>query len=54
MADFVIVVIIAATLAAVIRKMIKDRRNGNMGCGCGCSSCSQGCMFCTSQKAEKE
>lgn len=45
MADLVIVIMIAGAVAAIIRKQIRDRKEGKTGCGCGCSGCA-GCGHC--------
>ena len=37
MATFVISALIFAAAAAIIAKMIKDRRAGKCSCSCGCS-----------------
>lgn len=43
MIDWVIGIVIAAAVAAVIIKKIKDAKAGKSGCGCGC-----GCSGCSS------
>lgn len=40
MADLVIGVVVAAAVAAVIWKKVKDARAGKPGCGCGCAGCT--------------
>lgn len=40
MIDWIIGILIAAALAAVVIKKIKDKKAGKSGCGCGCSGCS--------------
>lgn len=40
MIDWIIGIIIAAGVAAVIIKKIKDAKAGKPGCGCGCAGCS--------------
>ena len=32
-------VIVAAVLALIVRKMIRDKRNGKVSCSCGCGGC---------------
>lgn len=40
-----IVVLLAVTgiVAAIVIKMIKDKKKGKSACGCDCSKCSCGC-----------
>lgn len=45
MATFVISALIFAAAAAIIVKLVRDRRAGKCGCSCGCSG---GC--CTAQQ----
>lgn len=40
MIDWIIGIIVAAAVIAVIGKKIKDHREGKSGCGCGCAGCS--------------
>jgi hypothetical protein len=43
-------IVIAAALilivALIIRKMIRDKKNGKSFCGCDCSSCGGSCGSC--------
>lgn len=39
-ATIIISILIAGAVAAVVIKMIRDRKQGKSGCGCGCSSCA--------------
>jgi len=41
-----VLVIIAALVAAVIAKMIKDKKDGKPSCGGDCSSCGGACGAC--------
>lgn len=41
-----VLVIIAALVAVVIAKMIKDKKEGKSSCGCDCSSCGGACSAC--------
>ena len=36
----IICTVLAAVVALIIRKMIKDKKQGKSGCGCGCSGCA--------------
>lgn len=40
MIDWIIGIVIAAAVAAVIIKKVKDAKAGKSGCGCGCSGCA--------------
>ena len=40
MIDWIIGILIAAALAAIVIKKVKDKKAGKSGCGCGCSGCS--------------
>lgn len=40
MIDMVIGIVIAAAVAAVIIKKVKDAKAGKSGCGCGCAGCT--------------
>lgn len=40
MIDWMIGIVIAGAVAAVIIKKIKDKKAGKSGCGCGCSGCA--------------
>ena len=40
LATVLIALILVAILAAVIFKMIKDKKEGRSSCGCGCSACA--------------
>ncbi|MGN0518922.1 MAG: FeoB-associated Cys-rich membrane protein [Acutalibacteraceae bacterium] len=40
LATIIISVILVITVALVIRKMIKDKRQGKSSCGCGCANCA--------------
>lgn len=39
MIDWIIGILIAAALAAIVIKKVKDKKAGKSGCGCGCSGC---------------
>lgn len=39
MIDWILGIMIAAAVAAVIIKKVKDKKAGKSGCGCGCSGC---------------
>lgn len=39
MATYVVSLILAVVVAAIIYKMYKDHKSGKGGCGCGCSDC---------------
>ncbi|MDE5671723.1 MAG: FeoB-associated Cys-rich membrane protein [Eubacterium sp.] len=40
LATIIIAVIVIGILAAVIAKMIKDKKKGKTSCGCGCENCA--------------
>jgi len=40
MIDWIIGIVIAAAVAAVIMKKVKDAKAGKSGCGCGCDGCT--------------
>lgn len=40
LATIIISVILVIIVALVIRKMIKDKRQGKSSCGCGCANCA--------------
>ena len=40
LATIIIAVIVIGILAAIIVKMIKDKKKGKSSCGCGCSNCA--------------
>ena len=44
MIDWIIGIVIAAAVVAVIVKKVKDKKAGKSGCGCGC-----GCGGCASK-----
>ena len=54
MADWIIGLIIAAAVAAVIVKKVKDIRAGKSGCGCGCSGCGSSCPGCAGDSGERK
>lgn len=39
LSDVLVALILIAVVTLVIRKMIRDRKNGKTACGCGCSGC---------------
>lgn len=40
MGTIVVFLIVAAVIALIIFKLIRDRKNGKSSCGCGCESCA--------------
>ena len=40
LSTIIIAVIVIGILAAIIVKMIKDKKKGKSSCGCGCSNCA--------------
>ncbi|MEE0059457.1 MAG: FeoB-associated Cys-rich membrane protein [Acutalibacteraceae bacterium] len=36
----IIALVLAVIVALIIIRMIKNKKNGKLGCGCGCSSCA--------------
>lgn len=43
MGTFIVGMILLIIVAAVVAKMIKDKKNGKGSCGCGCENCSHKC-----------
>lgn len=39
LATIIIGLILFVIIAAIVIKLIKDRRNGKSSCGCGCENC---------------
>ena len=42
-ATIIISVVLVAIVAAIIIKMVRDRKAGKSSCGCGCSDCPSSC-----------
>lgn len=40
LATIIVSLILAGIIAAVIMKLIKNKKNGKSSCGCGCKGCS--------------
>ncbi|MDE6722947.1 MAG: FeoB-associated Cys-rich membrane protein [Eubacterium sp.] len=40
LSTIIIAVIVIGILAAIIVKMIKDKKKGKSSCGCGCENCA--------------
>lgn len=40
LATIIIAVIVIGILAAIITKMIKDKKKGKSSCSCGCENCA--------------
>jgi len=40
LATIIICAVLAAIIAIVAARIIKNRRNGSSSCGCGCGGCS--------------
>ncbi len=38
--SILIIILLAAVIAAVIFKMVSDKKSGKSGCGCGCEHCA--------------
>lgn len=36
----IVCAVLAAVVALIVRKMIKDKKKGKSGCGCGCDACA--------------
>lgn len=47
--DFIVIAIVAAVVAFVIVKMIKDKKAGKSSCSCNCGCCPNSAL-CHSQK----
>lgn len=43
-ATIVISIILLCIVALIVRKMVKDKKNGKGGCGCGCEGCANSSM----------
>ncbi len=43
MGDVIIIAVLAAIVAGIVYKMLKDRRSGRSACGCDCSRCGKCC-----------
>lgn len=39
-ATIIVSIVIAILTIAVIRKLIRDKREGKASCGCGCTNCA--------------
>lgn len=39
----IVLLVLACIVAAVIVKMVKDKKSGKSACGCNCSECACGC-----------
>lgn len=39
-ATIIICVILLAVIAAIIGKMVRDKKKGKFSCGCGCANCA--------------
>lgn len=50
MPTVIVGVIVAAVIALVIIKIIKDKKSGKGGCSCGCDGCSAGCNCHSDEK----
>ncbi len=49
----IVALVLVGIVAAIISKMVKDKKAGkSCGCGCGCSGCS-GCQMAGSCKKDK-
>ena len=40
MGNLIIILILAAIVAGITVKMVKDKKSGKSSCGCGCASCA--------------
>lgn len=47
MGDIIVIAVLVVIVGAVIRSMIKERKNGG-----GCSGCSGNCSTCSRKKEE--
>ena len=50
--DILLILVIAACIVLVVRKMVKDKKAGK-SC-CGCSGCSGGSCHCSPQEGSSE
>lgn len=50
-----VLLIVCALVALVVRKMIRDRRKGKSSCGCNCAHCAMAgsCHSANQQKGKK-
>lgn len=54
MIDIIIGIGIAAVVALIIGKMVKDKKSGKGGCGCGCSSCPSAGICHSNEKQQRQ
>lgn len=47
-ATIIISLILAAIVFFIVKKMVKDKKQGKSSCGCNCSSCPMGGCCCGS------
>ncbi len=45
MGDMIVISVLALTVGGILRKMIKDRKQGKTSCGCDCSKCGKCCSY---------
>lgn len=38
----IVALILAAVVFAILRKLVKDKKQGKSSCGCNCASCAMG------------
>lgn len=52
--SILVLAIIIIAVAAVVAKMIRDKKNGKSSCGCDCSSCGGACGCCGAGAQDKK
>ena len=55
-ADICLTALLVIIIAAIIAKLIRDRKNGRSSCGCDCGHCANSslCRFKTDTKATEK
>lgn len=54
--DYILIGVIAASIALIVVHLIRRKKQGKSGCGCGCSSCpaAGACPSVRGAKAQTE
>lgn len=40
MGTFIVAVVLVAIIVLIIAKLIRDKKQGKISCGCGCANCA--------------
>lgn len=51
-ASFLVLLLVAAALAAIAIKLVRDRKRGKSGCSGNCSACGRSCPSGTGENTE--